>query len=82
MKMKWAMLLMALTAMFLTIEPGNDAVAHAAHLGGAAAGFVYIKLWQQQQTRKQAIVEQEVSRLPLKSRKKRQIPAIRIPDEL
>ena len=45
MKMKWAMLLLALTALFLTIEPGDNAIAHAAHVGGALGGFLFIKLW-------------------------------------
>ena len=84
MQMKWAMLLMALMALFLTIEPGGDAVAHAAHLGGAVAGVVYIKLRQQQEKHKRAIAitEQEAPRPPSKSRKIKQTPAIRVPDEL
>ena len=84
MKMKWAMSLMALTALFLTIESSDNAIAHAAHLGGAVAGFVYIKFWQQQETRKRSITiaEQEVSRPPSKSRKRKSVPAIYVPDEL
>ena len=84
MKMKWAMSLMALTALFMTIESSDDAIAHAAHLGGAVAGFVYIKFWLQQDARKRsiAIAEQEVSRPPSKSRKKKHVPAIHVPDEL
>jgi membrane associated rhomboid family serine protease len=84
MKMKWAMLLMALTALFLTIEPGDDAIAHAAHLGGALAGFVYVKCWPQREMRKQVVTvaEQEASRPLVKDRKRKQIPTIRVPDEL
>ncbi len=84
MKMKWAMLLMALTALFLTVEPGGDAIAHAAHLGGAAMGFVYIKLWQQQERRRRAgaVTTREVFQPSLVSRKRKQTPPIRVPDEL
>lgn len=84
MKMKWAMLLMALTALFLTIEPGGDAVAHAAHLGGAVGGFICIKLWQRRRMRKRpvAIAQREVLRPPMKGRKGSRIPPISVPDEL
>lgn len=44
MKMKWAVLVMALMSLFLAVEPGADAVAHAAHLAGAAAAFVYVRI--------------------------------------
>lgn len=84
MKMKWAILLMALTELFLTIESSEDAIAHTAHLGGAVVGFVYIKFWLYQETRKQSIdvTEQKVSWPSSKNRKKKKIPAIRVPDEL
>jgi membrane associated rhomboid family serine protease len=84
MKMKWAMLLMALTLVFLNVEPSTDAVAHAAHLGGAVAGFIYIKLWHQQQKRRPsvAVADRQVSRPRRRSRKRKQTPPIRVPDEL
>ncbi len=82
MKMKWAMLLMAGMALFLTIEPGRDSIAHAAHLGGAAAGFVFVKLWKQRESLKQDSVEtgEQMGRQIPNDHKK--IPAIRVPDEL
>lgn len=84
MKMIWAMLLMALMELFLTIESSDDAIGHSAHLGGAVVGYIYIKFWLYQVTRKQSIdlAGHEEFSPSSKNQKKKKIPAIRVPDEL
>jgi membrane associated rhomboid family serine protease len=84
MKMKWAMLVMVLMSLFLAAEPGADAVAHAAHLAGAAAAFVYIKIWQRHRVRRQSIpvVVRERHRRGVKPQGRDRAPVIRVPDEL
>ena len=78
MKMKWAMLVLGLMALFLTIQPGQDRIAHSAHLFGAVAGYVYIKLWHKRKQQHKNGKMQKFS--PFKHKKKQ--PAIRVPDEL
>ena len=78
MKMKWAMLVLGLMALFLTIQPGQDRIAHSAHLFGAVAGYVHIKLWHKRKQQHKNGKMQKFS--PLKHKKKQ--PAIRVPDEL
>jgi len=43
-KMKYAVLLMAAVELYLTISPEDATVAHAAHLFGAGAAFIFLKL--------------------------------------
>lgn len=45
MKMKWAMALMMVAAIFLMADPGGAGVAHAAHLGGAVVGLALVWAW-------------------------------------
>lgn len=75
---------MALMALFLAVEPGADAVAHTAHLAGAAAAFVYIKIWRRHRTRRRPIpiMVQEGRRLRSKQPGRNRASAIRVPDEL
>ncbi|HQL86583.1 MAG: rhomboid family intramembrane serine protease [Lentisphaerae bacterium] len=48
MKMKYAVLIMGAMELYLTISPERAGVAHSAHLFGALAGFVYVRLMQWQ----------------------------------
>ena len=44
MKMKYAVLILGAVELYLTISPGRGGVAHVAHLFGAIAAFVYLKV--------------------------------------
>jgi membrane associated rhomboid family serine protease len=43
-KAKWLVIALAALSLFSAVGGGGDGVAHFAHLGGFAAGFLYIKL--------------------------------------
>ena len=45
MKAKYFVLLFAGIALYSSIRPGNDGIAHIAHLGGAITGFLMIQYW-------------------------------------
>ncbi|MGJ8662262.1 MAG: rhomboid family intramembrane serine protease [Marinicella sp.] len=45
MKAKYFVLLFAGLALYSSIRPGNDGIAHIAHLGGAITGFLLIQFW-------------------------------------
>jgi membrane associated rhomboid family serine protease len=44
MRMKHAVLALGAIALYLTVSPGHDGIAHAAHLFGALGAFIYLKL--------------------------------------
>ncbi len=44
MRMKHAVLLLGAIALYMTLSPQRDGVAHAAHLFGALGAFMYLKL--------------------------------------
>lgn len=48
-KAKWFVMIYAALELFLTIGMSNDGVAHLAHLGGMAVGYVIIRHWRKQQ---------------------------------
>lgn len=85
-KLKWAMLIFGLMLLFLTVQPGKDAIAQSAHLGGAVAGLIYITIWkhwhtQQKQNISDNIRASQPSDTKQKMRKSRST-TIRVPDEL
>jgi len=45
MKAKYFVLIFAGIALVSSIRPGNDGIAHIAHLGGALTGFLLIQYW-------------------------------------
>ena len=79
-KMKWVMLVLGSIAFFTMIEPGSDGIAHSAHLAGALAGFVYIKLWQRSSLKNWNRIGKRFSWK--KIRKKKRESGRRIPDKL
>lgn len=44
-KVKYLVGFMVMIQFFATWNPSGDGIAHAAHLGGVAAGFIYLKYW-------------------------------------
>lgn len=54
LKMKYAVLLLGVIELYLTISPEEGGVAHAAHLFGAVAAFAYLRILQWPGTRKAA----------------------------
>ena len=44
-KVKYLIGFLVLVSFFSTLGPQSDGIAHAAHLGGAVVGFVYLKYW-------------------------------------
>ncbi len=45
-KVKYLMGFLVLLSLFMTVGSSASNIAHAAHLGGAVVGFVYLKYWQ------------------------------------
>ena len=81
MKMKWAMVILGMMALFMTIQPGQDRIAHSAHLFGALAGYVYIKLSQRPGRQKSNNQPKQCLSSKRNTPKSKQ-PPIRVPDEL
>lgn len=48
LRMKYAVVILAGVEIYLTVTPERAGIAHAAHLGGAVAAFVYLKGFQWQ----------------------------------
>ena len=44
LRMKYAVLIFGAIELYMTVSPGGDGVAHAAHLFGALGAFLYLKL--------------------------------------
>lgn len=51
MKMKYAVLLMGAVELYLTISPEGGGIAHSAHLFGAAAAFLFLRIQSWKHTR-------------------------------
>lgn len=56
---KWLVLGLVGFSLFMTVSPSGDGIAHAAHLGGAAAGFLYLRFgdnfrWRWERMKKKA----------------------------
>ncbi|MCF6300452.1 MAG: rhomboid family intramembrane serine protease [Proteobacteria bacterium] len=47
-KAKYFVMIFAAIALFGSINPSNDGIAHLAHLGGAITGFLMIQYWRKQ----------------------------------
>ena len=52
-KGKWFVMLYAALALFSALSTSSDGVAHLAHLGGMAVGYIIIRHWRQQYERRQ-----------------------------
>jgi membrane associated rhomboid family serine protease len=83
MKMKRAVFLFAAIEFYLTITPGDSAIAHVAHLFGAIGAFVYLKSLQKisqpstkRKKRLQAVQQKSAKKLAAirKAQIKRKIP--------
>jgi membrane associated rhomboid family serine protease len=86
MKMKWAMLILGLMGLFLAVQPGKDAIAQSAHLGGAVAGLIYITIWKHWHAQQNQNIGGNILTLqPSDTKQKRpknRSTTIRVPDEL
>lgn len=86
MKMRWAMLIFTLMAIFLLVQPGKDAIAQSAHLGGAIAGLICIAIWKKSYIRKEQDINNNIQALRSSNRKEKRRKdrksIIRVPDEL
>ncbi|MBN2560501.1 MAG: rhomboid family intramembrane serine protease [Phycisphaerae bacterium] len=77
MKMKHAVLLLGAVELYLTISPEGGGVAHAAHLFGAVAALVYLKVhrWREARTSRIRVAGQAKPRAcGRRQRIKREIP--------
>jgi len=85
-KMKWAMLIFGLMLLFLTVQPGKDAIAQSAHLGGAVAGLIYITIWKHWHTQQKQNISDNIQASQTsdtkQKRRKNESATIRVPDEL
>ena len=52
-KGKWFVMLYAAVELFSALSTSSDGVAHIAHLGGMAVGYIIIRHWRQQYERRQ-----------------------------
>ena len=52
-KGKWVVMLYAAIELFSALSTSSDGVAHIAHLGGMAVGYIIIRHWRQQYERRQ-----------------------------
>jgi len=78
LKMRTLAILLGLVALFLTLNPNQDRIAHAAHLFGGLAAFVYLRFFYSD-ARSAKLPSSETSPREPKRRKKR---VIRVPDEI
>lgn len=53
-KGKWFVMLYAAIELFSALSTSSDGVAHIAHLGGMAVGYIIIRHWRQQYERRQS----------------------------
>ncbi|HPO14081.1 MAG TPA: rhomboid family intramembrane serine protease [Candidatus Hydrogenedentes bacterium] len=75
MKMKWAMALLGLMALFAALEPNQNGIGHAAHLFGAVAGYAFIKFMSRPRARRNP--PSDVNALL-----KKKLPKLKIPKKL
>ena len=54
LKMKYAVLLLGTIELYLTLSPEGGGIAHAAHLFGALAAFIYLRMLRRQESSRNA----------------------------
>ena len=78
MKMRTLAILLGLVALFLTLNPTQDRVAHAAHLFGALAAYVYLRFFHSDRVPVDRARRKQAPRKPSPGKKR----VVRVPDEI